>query len=83
MAVDAFARARAIDPNYSLAAFWHLAFLQVALGDDEAAIGRLEQGLRQHSRWMALLAVPPVVDPLRGNPRFQRILRAMRLPEIS
>ena len=148
VAVDAFARARAIDPNYSLAAFWQslaysslgrndeameaalaarrqmgnaptwvvgyvhakagrtqeardvlnaletrarqqdvppldLAFLQVALGDDEAAIGRLEQGLRQHSRWMELLAVHPVVDPLRGNPRFQRILRAMRLPEIS
>lgn len=147
VAVDAFARARAIDPNYSLAAFWQslaysslgrddeameaalaarrqmanaptwvvgyvhakagrtqeardvlnaleararqqyvpavdLAFLQVALGDDEAAIGRLEQGLRQHSRWMELLAVHPVVDPLRGNPRFQRILRAMRLPEI-
>ena len=60
-----------------------LAFLQVALGDDEAAIGWLEQGLRQHSRWMELLAVHPVVDPLRGNPRFQRILRAMRLPEIS
>ena len=57
-----------------------LALLQIALGNHEAALGWLETGLREHSHFMELLAVLPAVDPLRGHPRFQAILQAMRLP---
>lgn len=60
-----------------------LALLHTALGDTDAALDWLDRGLEEHSRWMELLAVHPVVDPLRGHPRFQRILRVMRLPDVS
>ncbi len=57
-----------------------LALVHVALGNHEKALDWLEKGLQQHSRWMELLAVLPAVDPLRGDPRFSAILRAMQLP---
>ena len=60
-----------------------LALLQIALGNHEAALGWLETGLREHSHFMELLAVLPAVDPLRGHPRFQAILQAMRLPILK
>lgn len=60
-----------------------LALLHTALGDTDAALDWLDRGFDEHSRWMEWLAVHPVFDPLRGHPRFQRLLRAMRLPELS
>lgn len=58
----------------------NIAVVHAALGNHEAALDLLEQGLQQHGHGMALLAVLPTVDPLRGHPRFAAILRAMRLP---
>jgi tetratricopeptide (TPR) repeat protein len=50
-----------------------------ALGDKDQAFARLEQAVAEHSWWMPLLKVDPELDPLRSDPRFQDLLRKMRL----
>lgn len=57
-----------------------LALLSLALDDRESAIRLLARGLEERSHWMDLLAVHPFFDPLRDDPRFQRILERLRLP---
>jgi hypothetical protein len=54
--------------------------IQVGLGDRDAALNLLEQGYRERTHWMALLQVDPRLDPLRSDPRFARLLEAMRFP---
>ena len=59
---------------------YDLAMIQVGLGDRDAALNLLEQGYRERTHWMALLQVDPRLDPLRSDPRFARLLEAMRFP---
>lgn len=56
-----------------------LALLHVGLGDHDAALDWLETAVREHARWMEITSVLPMLDPLRGNPRFQKILQAVNL----
>jgi hypothetical protein len=60
-----------------------VAFLQAAVGNHSAALEWLERGHRERARWMELLAVHPAADPLRGEPRFQALLEALRLTAPS
>jgi serine/threonine-protein kinase len=57
-----------------------MAFLHVGLGSHGAALTWLERGLAERSHWMETLAVHPVVDPLRGEPRFRQLLKTLALP---
>jgi len=50
----------------------------VALGEYEDAIGSLEQSLAERDRGLVSLQSDPVWDPLRQDPRFQRIQAAVR-----
>jgi DNA-binding winged helix-turn-helix (wHTH) protein/tetratricopeptide (TPR) repeat protein len=59
-----------------------LALLHTAIGDRARALDALERGLRERGRWMELLAVLPPLDDLRGEPRFQALLTALRLPRL-
>jgi len=56
------------------------AYLHLALGDREAALTWLERGFEEHSRWIELMAVDPILDPLRREPRFAVLVRALGLP---
>ncbi|HEX5282928.1 MAG TPA: winged helix-turn-helix domain-containing protein [Bryocella sp.] len=47
----------------------------IALGDKEKALDSLEQALSQHSNIITSLKVEPAFDPLRGDPRFQSLMR--------
>jgi hypothetical protein len=40
----------------------------------------LDRGFEERSHWMELLAVHPLLDPLRDQPRFTELLRRMKLP---
>ncbi|MBI4543659.1 MAG: hypothetical protein HY703_00510, partial [Gemmatimonadetes bacterium] len=40
-----------------------------------AAMSALEQSLRSRSGSMVYLDVEPLLDPLRGDPRFERLRR--------
>ena len=51
------------------------AYIEIALGRRNEALTGLEQAIDQHSERMLWLRVDPRVDPLRGDPRFQRLVQ--------
>ncbi|HET9370388.1 MAG TPA: hypothetical protein VFO19_09075, partial [Vicinamibacterales bacterium] len=53
----------------------------VGLGRLERAIEHLERGFRSHDIHMVEIRMSPWLDPIRGTPRVQKILRDMRFPE--
>jgi hypothetical protein len=59
----------------------YLATLFSLTGDHEEAILWLEESLAQGSSWVVEVAVDPVFDPLRDDPRFQQIVESLRIPE--
>jgi hypothetical protein len=56
-----------------------LAMAYTALGDQTAALGRLEQAYEDRGGWMVWLGVEPALDPLRSHPRFRALLERMGL----
>ena len=56
-----------------------LARSYLAVGDKEQTLTRLEQALAQRSQGLLSLKVDPAWDPLRGEPRFEALLRAVGL----
>jgi DNA-binding winged helix-turn-helix (wHTH) protein/Flp pilus assembly protein TadD len=55
------------------------ALVQVGLGHHEAAMQSLGAAYEERSELLFFLAVEPRWDPLRDDPRFTRLLRAMAL----
>ena len=51
----------------------------IGVGDQEQTIFWLGKALEQHSNVVTVLKVDPMYDPLRGDARFQRMLREVRL----
>ncbi len=58
-----------------------LAWNYAALGDKEQALAFLEKAYVQHSTELITLKVNPAYDSLRGDPRFQDLLRRVGLGE--
>jgi serine/threonine-protein kinase len=55
------------------------AILHLALGDIDRTFAAIERAHAERRGWMAYLRVDPMLDPLRGDPRFEEWLRRMRL----
>jgi len=55
-----------------------LAITYIALGDKEKALSWMERTVDERRGWAAYLRVHPIVDPLRGEPRFDAIIERMR-----
>ncbi len=53
---------------------WSLAIVNIGLGDHEAALGHLETACERREM-VGGFKVHPTYDPLRSEPRFQRILK--------
>jgi TolB-like protein/DNA-binding winged helix-turn-helix (wHTH) protein/Tfp pilus assembly protein PilF len=53
----------------------------VATGRKEEALALIEKSYREHSNLVTTLKVEPALDPLRGDPRFQELLRRVGLAE--
>jgi serine/threonine-protein kinase len=53
--------------------------LYVTLGQADAAFEWLEQAHRERRGWLAYLKVEPMLDGLRNDPRFPRLVERMRL----
>ena len=51
------------------------------LGDRERAIVALQSGLRAHHPRLSQLKVSPWTDALRGDPRFEEIMRQLAFPD--
>jgi TolB-like protein/DNA-binding winged helix-turn-helix (wHTH) protein/Tfp pilus assembly protein PilF len=56
-----------------------IAAAYVRSGDHESALTWLERLYAERGAWLRGLKVSPVWDPLRGDPRFQDLLRRARL----
>ena len=54
---------------------------QVAIGRRDEAIALLEEAYNNHSNALMELKVGPYFDPLRGDPRFQDLLRRLGLAD--
>lgn len=59
---------------------WRRAQWCVLLGDMEGALDELERGYQQRNFNLIYVAVDPVYDPIRANPRFRQLLSNMGLP---
>jgi TolB-like protein/DNA-binding winged helix-turn-helix (wHTH) protein len=53
----------------------------VATGRKAEALAFIEKSYREHSNLVTTLKVEPALDPLRGDPRFQELLRRVGLAE--
>jgi serine/threonine-protein kinase len=58
-----------------------LALVHRALGEVSECLDLLEKACEQREVSVSLIALHPVYDSLRGERRFQALLRKMRLPE--
>jgi TolB-like protein/Tfp pilus assembly protein PilF len=58
------------------------AFVHIALGEKDKAIDFLERDYREHADYeLALIKVDPMLDPLRGNPRFEALVAKVFAPK--
>jgi serine/threonine-protein kinase len=56
-------------------ASYYVAQVLAALGDREAAYAPLERALEERVHWLATIRLDPSLDALRGDPRFDEIVR--------
>jgi serine/threonine-protein kinase len=55
-----------------------LALVYIALGNKQKALDWTERAVDERRGWVAYLRVHPVVDSLRGEPRFDALLKRMQ-----
>lgn len=58
---------------------YNRAVVHVGLGENEKALAALEQAVQSRDVWLVWLGVNPRLDPLRGEPRFDALLRSVGL----
>lgn len=63
-----------------LPSYW-IGLLYTGLGRSETALEWLEKAYEQRSSWLVWIKVEPRFDPLRALPRFQLLMRRMRLDD--
>ncbi len=59
------------------------ALVHTGLGENDHALSWLEKGADEHELSMTVLAVHPIYDSLRAEPRFAAVLRRLRLDEVG
>ena len=60
-----------------------MAFLFVGLADYDHAVSCFEREYSERGNYLPFLNTDPGLDPLRSNPRFQRLLSSLRFPAPS
>jgi serine/threonine-protein kinase len=58
-----------------------IALVHVGLGDKARALDSLERAYQEHDFAMVFLDVAPWFKSLRGEPRFEELIRRLQLPE--
>lgn len=58
-----------------------LAWTYFGLGEVDAAFDWMNRAADEHDRWLSTLATYPFLDPLRGDPRFDSLLRKIHLKQ--
>jgi serine/threonine-protein kinase len=57
-----------------------LATLLLGLGDNDRALDWAEKAYDERRGWLAYLTVNPLLDPVRGDPRFEALVARMQAP---
>jgi serine/threonine protein kinase/Tfp pilus assembly protein PilF len=55
-----------------------LATVHIALGNTERALDWVERAVDERRGWAAYLRVHPILDPVRGEPRFAQLVERMK-----
>jgi eukaryotic-like serine/threonine-protein kinase len=58
---------------------YFLGAVHAALGENDSAFLWLEKAYEQHDSYLVRLKVEPAMDPLRSDPRFEKLLHRMNL----
>jgi serine/threonine-protein kinase len=66
-------------PNAHRVAAANIAIGYIGIGDNAAALSWLATAHDEHSQALTYLKIDPVYDPLRGDPRFEDLLRQVGL----
>ena len=53
--------------------------MDLGLENRDRAFDEIERGLAERRGWLAYLRVNPILDPVRGHPRFRALLEKMKL----
>jgi tetratricopeptide (TPR) repeat protein len=61
---------------------YHFAAVHIGLGDAEEAFAWLGKAYEERSDVLVYLNVEPAFDPLRGDGRFQDLVRRVGLPQV-
>jgi TolB-like protein/Flp pilus assembly protein TadD len=56
---------------------YHLAILYALLGDHDRALQQLGEAAQRRDHWLVWVKVDPILEPLRGDPRFEALARAV------
>jgi tetratricopeptide (TPR) repeat protein len=75
----AAARGRPEEARAILAELEALVMVHSALGDADRAFDWLDCAYEERRGWLVYLNVEPMLDTLRGDPRFRRLVERMRL----
>ena len=57
--------------------------MNLGTGDNDKVFACLEKGYAQHSKALIALKAYPLYDPLRGDPRYQDLLRRLGLDRVD
>ena len=60
---------------------YSFAIVHLGLGEINEAFRWLERGAKEHDYWLAFILIDPDLDPLRGDPRFDKLIRLVGIPE--
>ena len=58
---------------------WFIALVHLGLGENDKALGALEDAVEQHEGILIYSNALHLFDPIRPEPRFQNVLRKMNL----
>ncbi|MBE0711630.1 MAG: protein kinase [Candidatus Aminicenantes bacterium] len=62
---------------------WFLGEIYAALGDKDEAFQWLEAAVNERMTFIPWMRQNPAYEPLRSDPRFQDLVRRMKLPELE
>jgi len=60
-----------------------LATVYIALGDKQRALDWIEAAVDDRRGWVAYLRVHPIMDSLRGEPRFAALIKRMKFEAVG
>jgi eukaryotic-like serine/threonine-protein kinase len=62
---------------------YHCALIHLLLGEREKSLELIRQTWKIRDAWVVWLGVEPQLDPLRGEPEFEAILKELRHPALG